>query len=154
LGVVGGRREIMAHAADPDPRRRVLIAGTYNGHPVPVAAAIATLKKLRSRGEEIYGHTDALGGAMEEGLRSVFADVGYPVTVVRERSAFAVYFMDHAPKDWLDVANNHDMARDKTYRNRLIENGVFHFPTPTKQGSISFAHTHDDITTTLEITER
>lgn len=154
LGVIGGKREIMAHAADPDPKKRVLIAGTYNGHPVPVAAAIATLNKLRSRRDEIYGHTDALGAAMEEGLRNVFADADYPVTVVRERSAFAVYFMDHAPKDWLDVASHHDMARDKAYRNGLIENGVFHFPTPTKQGSISFAHTHDDIATTLEITER
>lgn len=154
LGVVGGKRELMAHAADPDPKKRVLIAGTYNGHPVPVAAAIATLEKLRSREDEIYGHTDALGAQMEAGLNAIFADTDYPVTVVRQRSAFAVYFMDHAPKDWLDVASNHDMARDKTYRNRLIENGVFHFPTPTKQGSISFAHTAEDIAATLEITER
>lgn len=154
LGVIGGKREIMAHAADPDPKKRVLIAGTYNGHPVPVAAAIATLEKLRSRGEEIYGHTDALGAQMEEGLKSVFADAGYPVTIVRQRSAFAVYFMDHAPKNWLDVATNHDMARDRTYRSRLIENGIFHFPIPTKQGSISFAHTAEDIAKTLEVTER
>ena len=69
-------------------------------------------------------------------------------------SAFAVYFMDHAPRDWLDIALHHDMARDKKYRDRLIEEGVFHFPTPTKQGSISFAHTEADIDETLEITER
>ncbi|HET9027882.1 MAG TPA: aspartate aminotransferase family protein [Trueperaceae bacterium] len=154
LGVIGGKREVMAHAADPDPKKRVLIAGTYNGHPVPVAAAIATLRKLRGRTDEIYGHTDALGAQMEEGLQRIFAGASYPVTIVRQRSAFVVYFMDHAPKDWLDIARHHDMERDKAYRNRLIENGVFHFPTPTKQGSISFAHTAADISKTLEVTER
>lgn len=154
LGVIGGKREIMAHAADPNPKKRVLIAGTYNGHPVPVAAAIATLRKLRARGEEIYGHTDSLGARMEAGLKRIFAGEDYPVTVVRQRSAFAVYFMDHAPRDWLDIARHHDMARDKAYRSRLIDGGVFHFPTPTKQGSISFAHTEADIDATLELTER
>lgn len=154
LGVVGGKREIMQHAADPDPKRRVLIAGTYNGHPVPVAAAIATLKKLRDREDEIYGHTDSLGQRMEDGLNRIFADAPFPTTVVRQRSAFAVYFMDHAPSDWLDVARNHDMDRDKAYRSQLIANGVFHFPTPTKQGSISFAHTEADIDATLATTEQ
>lgn len=154
LGVVGGKREIMGLAAHPDPKKRVLIAGTYNGHPVPVAAAIATLRKLRERGDEIYGHTDRMGARMEAGLERVFAGRGYPVTIVRQRSAFAVYFMDHAPRDWLDIALHHDMALDKRYRDRLIEEGVFHFPTPTKQGSISFAHTEADIDETLEITER
>lgn len=154
LGVVGGKREVMELAAHPDPKRRVLIAGTYNGHPVPVAAAIATLKKLRSREAEIYGHTDAMGERMEQGLKEVFAEAGLPVTVVRQRSAFVVYFMGHAPKDWLEIAKEHDMALDRRYRNALIENGVFHFPTPTKQGSISFAHTADDIDLSLDVTRR
>ncbi len=132
----------------------MLIAGTYNGHPVPVFAAIATLKKLRDRQDEIYGHVDELGRHMEEGLRALFAKTDYPVTVVRQSSAFVVYFMDHTPVDWLDLISSNDMARDKRYRAALIEHGIFHFPTPSKQGSISFAHSRDDIATTLAITER
>ena len=42
MGVIGGRAEIMARFADPDPKRRVLIAGTYNAHPISCAAALAT----------------------------------------------------------------------------------------------------------------
>lgn len=154
LGVIGGKEQYMRYFEHPDPKERVLIAGTYNGHPIPVFAAIATLKKLRDRGDEIYGHTDALGQSMEQGLTSIFGDVGYPVTVARQRSAFVVYFMDHAPRDWLDLARSHDMDRDRRYRAKLIEHGIFHFPTPTKQASISFAHTQDDVATTLEVTER
>jgi glutamate-1-semialdehyde 2,1-aminomutase len=154
LGVIGGKERFMRYFDHADPRERVLIAGTYNGHPVPVAAAIATLKKLRDRGGEIYSHTDDLGEMMEEGLRSVFAGADYAVTIVRQRSAFVTYFMDHAPLSWLDVSRSHDMERDRRYRAALIDAGVFHFPTPGKQGSISFAHTRDDIAATLEITER
>ena len=144
----------MRYVDHPDPAERVMVAGTYNGHPVPSAAAIATLKKLRDRGDEIYGHTDALGEVMEEGLRSIFAQADYPVTLARQRPAFVVYFMDHAPVNWLDLARSNDMERDRRYRAKLIEQGIFHFPTPTKQGSISFAHSRDDVATTLEITEQ
>jgi glutamate-1-semialdehyde 2,1-aminomutase len=154
LGVIGGKQEIMRYVDHPDPAERVMVAGTYNGHPVPSAAAIATLKKLRDRGDEIYGHTDALGEMMEEGLASIFAQADYPVTLARQRSAFVVYFMDHAPVNWLDLARSNDMERDRRYRAKLIEQGIFHFPTPSKQGSISFAHSRDDVTTTLEITEQ
>jgi glutamate-1-semialdehyde 2,1-aminomutase len=37
---------------------------------------------------------------------------------------------------------------------RLIEEGIFNFPLPTKQGSISFAHSVCDIDETLEKTRR
>lgn len=153
LGVIGGEARYMQLFADPDPARRVLIAGTYNGHPVPVAAAIATLRKLRDRGAEIYGHADAMAQRMQDGLEGIFAAAGMTVTVVRQASAFVTYFMDHAPVDWLDLVTHHDMERDRRYRARLIERGVFHFPNPAKQGSISFAHTPEDIDTTLQITE-
>jgi len=154
LGVVGGSAEVMRFVDHPDPKQRVLVAGTYNGHPVPSYAAIATLRKLRDRGEEIYGHVERLSRTMEDGLRAIFDGVDYPVTIARQNSAFVAYFMDHPPRDWLDLVSSNDMQRDARYRARLIEHGVFHFPTPTKQGSISFAHAEDDIATTLAITER
>jgi glutamate-1-semialdehyde 2,1-aminomutase len=60
--------------------------------------------------------------------------------------------MDHAPVDFHDIALHHDFALDKEYRLRLIEKGIFNFPLPIKQGSISFAHTAKDIEETLEKT--
>jgi hypothetical protein len=60
--------------------------------------------------------------------------------------------MDHAPADWHDIAEHHDMGQDVRYRKALIEKGIYHFPLPTKQGSISAAHTEADIDRTLELT--
>ncbi len=152
MGVVGGKSNIMSYVDHPDPARRVLLAGTYNAHPFVVAAAIASIEKLRDRGDEIYGHLDRLGALMEQGLNDVFSEKDYPATVVRQGSAFVVYFMDHAPVSWKDIALNHNSRFDTRYRKMLIFNGIFHFPVETKQGSISFAHTQDDIEKTLEIT--
>ncbi len=153
LGVVGGKTEYMSYCCHPDPARRVLIAGTYNAHPFVVAAAIATVQKLKSRGAEIYTHLERLGAAMESGLSALFSSRDYPTTIVRVGSAFVVYFMDHEPVSWADIAQHNDAERDVRYRNALIENGIFHFPVTTKQGSISFAHTQADIDETLSITE-
>ena len=154
MGVVGGKESVMRYCTDSDVSRRVIVAGTYNGHPLVVAAAIATLGKLRNREAEIYGKLDTLGQQMESGLEQIFHSRNYPTTVVRQGSAFVVYFMDHAPVNWRDIAIHNDAAYDVGYRKSLIENGVFHFPVTTKQGSISFAHSEADIDQTLVITER
>jgi len=131
-----------------------MIAGTYNAHPFTVASARATLNKLKHGEAEIYGKLEALGARMEAGLNEILRPRNYPTKVVRQGSAFVVYFMDHEPENWRDIVLNHDSARDVAYRKALIEQGVFQFPVTTKQGSISFAHTEQDIDETLEITQR
>ena len=90
---------------------------------------------------------------MEEGLNEIFKAHDFKTTTIRQGSAFVTYFMDHAPQNWTDVISHNDMALDKRYREALIEKGIFHFPTATKQGSISFAHTAEDIEETLRLTE-
>ena len=152
MGVIGGKREIMAYCSHPDPARRVMIAGTYNGHPVNVAAARAVLKRLKANESEIYARLEALGSRLEAGLRDVFARRNYATTLVRQGSAFSIYFMDHAPTNWRDIALNHDSERDVAYRRAMIEAGIFHFPVATKQSSISLAHSEADIDRTIEVT--
>lgn len=154
MGAIGGKVEIMDLFQDPDPKKRVLIAGTYNGHPIPVAAAIGTMKKLIEQQDTLYPRLESLGERMETGLTALFQEFGVTATVARQGSAFCVYFMDYAPQDWHDIAANHDMARDLRYRRALIEEGVYHFPLPTKQGSISTAHTEEEIDRTLEATRK
>ena len=90
---------------------------------------------------------------MQKGLTRLFAAQDYPTTVIRQGSAFVVYFMEYEPTCWMDIARNNDAELDVRYRNLLIERGVFHFPVTTKQGSISFAHTSSDIDETLSITQ-
>ena len=153
LGAIGGRAEIMDLFNHPDPAKRVLIAGTYNGHPLVMAAAIGTMEKLLRENSVIYTLLEVLGGRMEYGLIDLFAKYGVTATIARQGLAFCAYFMDHAPTDWHDIAENHDMVFDAKYRKALIERGVYHFPLPTKQGSVSAAHTENDIEQTLKATE-
>lgn len=154
MGVIAGKRAYMDYFIHDQKADRVLIAGTFNAHPLTTVAAIATLKKLASPAFDVYGHVNRLGAMLEKGLQEVFSGYDQPFYIARQGSAFCVYFMDHAPEDFHDIAAHNDAAFDKAYRLRLIEEGIFHFPLPTKQGSISFAHTTADIKETLEKTEK
>jgi glutamate-1-semialdehyde 2,1-aminomutase len=153
IGVIAGKKKYMDYFVQQDKDKRVLIAGTFNAHPITNIAAIATLKKLASAEYKVYDHVERLGNLMEEGLTDIFSRYGFPFYVAREKSAFCIYFMDHAPQDFHDILLNHDFSFDKEYRLALIQCGVFNFPLPIKQGSISFAHTINDIEETLDKTQ-
>lgn len=150
IAVLGGRRDLMDLFADPNLSRRVLLAGTYNSHPVPTAAAIATIEKLLANGGEVYRHTNALGARMQEGIENLLNSLDIRGMVARQGSAFCLYFMDHLPVDWHDLAQHHDGVADEELRRALIERGVYFFPQQTKQCSISFAHQEEHIDHTLD----
>lgn len=151
MGVIAGKKEYLDYFVHPERSKRVLIAGTFNAHPLTTAAAIATLRKLSAGG--VYEHVNKLGQLLEDGLNDIFSATGRAFHVARQGSAFCVYFMDHAPVDYHDISKHHDFTFDKNYRLKLIEQGIFNFPLPIKQGSISFAHSVKDIEETLAKTK-
>ncbi len=149
IAVLGGRQEIMHRFVDPSAARRVLLAGTYNAHPVPTTAAIATIQRLLMNDGEVYRHTEALGAMMQRGIEDVVGRLGIPGVVARQGSAFCPYFMDHCPGDWHDLALHHDFTTDVIFRRILIERGTYVFPLATKQWSLSAAHSTADVALTL-----
>jgi glutamate-1-semialdehyde 2,1-aminomutase len=149
LALLGGRRELMDQLYHPDPSQRPLISGTYNGHPVGVAAALRTVQYLVANEATVYGQLESLGRMMEEGLQAVFARHGLTATIARQGSAFSFYFMAHAPVDLHDLMEHHDFELDLALRRALVERGIFVVPIATKQCSISAAHTAEDIRGTL-----
>jgi glutamate-1-semialdehyde 2,1-aminomutase len=153
IAALAGKQSYMDLAICTDVSRRVLIAGTYNCHPLPVAAATSCLTKLADPAIDVYGHLERLARRLEEGQRRLFAHHRVTATISRIGSAHCVYFMDHEPANWWEILTEHDFEFDRRYRRELIDRGVYHFPVPTKQGSISFAHTEDDIDKTLEATD-
>ncbi len=152
LAVLGGHADIMGLFDSKEASRRVLVAGTYNAHPVPVAAAIATIERLKRNGGEVHARLETLGARLQKGLEEIYRDRGLAAVVSRIGSAFATYFCDRVPADWHELAARHDFELDRRLRRALIDLGVYHFPIPTKQGSISAAHTEADIDRTLERT--
>jgi glutamate-1-semialdehyde 2,1-aminomutase len=148
IAAIGGRGELMDLFVHPNASKRVLLAGTYNAHPVPTAAAIATLERLLENDGEVYRHTEALGKYLETCLHQELGEAA-PWKISRIGSAFCIYFMDHIPRDWHDVAANHDFELDTALRRRLIENGLYVFPLGAKQWSLSAAHSRADVDETV-----
>jgi glutamate-1-semialdehyde 2,1-aminomutase len=149
LGVIGGKREIMELFDSPDPAKRVLIAGTYNAHPVNTAAAIATLQFLKN--PKVYEHLEMISNRLYTGLEEIFAEKGVPVFLASNASAFCIYFCAEHPQDLHDILQYHDLALDKRFRHELIQRGIYLFPTPCKQGSLSYAHSTEDVDQTLTV---
>jgi glutamate-1-semialdehyde 2,1-aminomutase len=150
LAIVGGKRDYMDYIVHKDPKKRPFVAGTYNGHPVGVAAAIRTLEYLLANPGPVYEHVEKLGQRMETGLREIFAAHGITASIARQGSAFSYYLMPHVPADFHDILEQHDFERDIQLRRALVERGVFFVPIATKQCSISAAHSAADIDFTLQ----
>jgi glutamate-1-semialdehyde 2,1-aminomutase len=148
--MVGGKAKYMDSIVDADPAKRPFVAGTYNGHPVAVAAAIETVRYLAANRDEIYPRMEKMGAAMEKGILDIFRRAGIAACVARQGSAFSFYLMEKPPRDLHDIVEGHDFARDVALRRGLIARGVFFVPIATKQCSLSAAHTMDDVAFTLE----
>ena len=149
IAVIAGKSDLMDLFIHPSPASRVLLAGTYNGHPVPTAAAIATIERLAADNGAIYRHLERLGAQMQSGLENIFHKDGAVAVVARQGSAFCTYFMDHLPVDWHDVISNHDAEMDGRLRRKLLDYGIYFFQLPMKQCSLSAAHTPGDVDQTL-----
>ncbi|HXB52070.1 MAG TPA: aminotransferase class III-fold pyridoxal phosphate-dependent enzyme, partial [Rhizomicrobium sp.] len=150
LAVVGGKTAYMDSIIDPDPARRPFVAGTYNGHPVAVAAAIETVRYLVANRATLYPRMEALGARIETGIMDIFTRRGITACVARQGSAFSFYLMEKQPSDLHDIIAGHDFNRDVALRRALIQRGVFFVPIATKQCSLSAALSEADVAFTLE----
>jgi glutamate-1-semialdehyde 2,1-aminomutase len=149
ISALAGKAAYMDLACCDDPQQRVLLAGTYNCHPVPVVAAIACLRKLMDPEHGVYGKLERLARRLEAGQREILAAHGVPAVISRVGSAHCVYFAAAEPHDWWSLLELHDFDFDVRYRRALIEREIYNFPVAAKQGSISFAHSEADIDETL-----
>ena len=137
IAALAGRRGYMDLAISGDSSKRVLVAGTYNCHPIPVAAATATLKKLTDPRWGVLERLEGLAARLEEGQRKLFADHGLTATVSRQGSAHCVYFIERAPLTWWDIVTEHDSHFDTRYRRELIERGIYCFRFPLNRGVLA-----------------
>jgi glutamate-1-semialdehyde 2,1-aminomutase len=87
LSAFGGKKEVMDRLM---PTGDCQHSGTYNGHPVPVAAALAAVTAYREPG--FYDHIHAVARALYDGLAAIFARHGVPARVQGLGARFGVYF--------------------------------------------------------------
>jgi glutamate-1-semialdehyde 2,1-aminomutase len=120
LSAFGGKREIMERLM---PQGDCQHSGTYNGHPVVVAAGLAAVKAYREPG--FYDHIRSLGERLYAGLNQIFERHGARGHVQGLGARFGVYFgIEGQVRSYRDAVRH---QRDQMLRfiKAAIEQGVY-----------------------------
>ena len=144
IAALVGKAEFMDRYA---PGGGVFFAGTYNGHPLNVAASLATIAELEDG--TVHQHTSRLAERAAMGIQEIANELGITMTVARFGSVFVPYFMEGPIESYADLLRN-DTQADIAFRRGMCEQGIFMLPTAIKRNHVSAAHTDADIDRTLE----
>jgi len=144
VGAYGGRRDIMQMIAPSGP---VYQAGTLSGNPLAMAAGIETLKII-DENADFYVALEAIGSALESGIRDVMGELGVNYTFNRVGSMFTLFFTDSAVVDF-DSAKTSDTGKFAAYFNAMLDEGIFLPPSQFEACFISFAHSQLEIEKTI-----
>ncbi len=150
VGAVGGKEEIMtlmAHQSIEFPNSkgpRVPHAGTFNAHPITLAAGIATLKELTSG---MYSRLDETGEDIRKGLTNIMSDLGIQAQANGTGSLFDINFTERAIIDYRS-SHTADQVLRRCLDLDLLNRGVF-LP-PQHFGCTATATSRKDIEATLD----
>lgn len=147
LAALCGRADLLDRFG---PGGDVFFAGTFNAHPVGVAASLATIEILERPGS--YEHLYRLGDMVRAGLADLVGRYGVEATVTGFGSVFVTYFMNGPIVSYDDLLRN-DVETFVRFRLGMIERGIYMLPVNLKRNHISLAHTEADIDATLEAAE-
>lgn len=150
LSAFGGRRDIMDRLM---PQGDCQHSGTYNGHPVSVAAGGAALRAYREAG--FYVHIHAVSKRLMDGLTELFAKHDVPGRVQGLGARFGIYFGVERTETYRDLlAHRRDLML--RFVAAAIEEGVyFHdYGGAACHHGFCAAMTLDDVNEALERLER
>jgi glutamate-1-semialdehyde 2,1-aminomutase len=120
LSVFGGRRDIMERLM---PCGDCQHSGTYNGHPVAVAAGLAAVTAYRQPG--FYDHIHALADHLYIGLQALFTRHGLEARVQGLGARFGIYFgVAKQVCDYRDAVK-HQRGTMLRFVKLAIEHGVY-----------------------------
>ena len=139
LSVLAGRDEYMNWIAEG----KVVHAGTLNGNPLVLAAAVASLRALTP---DVYARLDRVGRQLRAGLEEVLRAKGVPVVTTGEGAVFQVHFQAETPREYRDTLAT-DKALYADFLMALLEAGVL--ALPDGRWYVSAAHSEEVAEDTL-----
>lgn len=156
VGAVGGKREIMelmapdndiltaGNSGEQPTKRGVFHSGTYNGHPVVLAAGMATINVLSEQDvmNKLINHTNLL----RKKLESVYQKHEIPMQTLGMGSIFNIVLSEKRIKNYRDMQQV-NMSLRKKIDYELLKQGIY--TKPLNRYSMSIAHTEDDILMTV-----
>jgi glutamate-1-semialdehyde 2,1-aminomutase len=147
VGAYGGRADLMSLVAPDGP---VYQAGTLSGHPLSMAAGIATLDALTPAG---YSALESNAAGLEAGMRQVAAASGRIVSISRVGSLLTVFFAADPPRNAAAAlaASRSAYAR---FFGAMLDQAVLLPPSPFEAWFLSTAHGEREIAQTLAAAER
>jgi glutamate-1-semialdehyde 2,1-aminomutase len=147
VGAYGGRAELMRHVA---PDGGVYQAGTLSGHPLTMAAGVATLDLLTP---EVYAGLEATGAELEAGLRDAAAAAGREVAIARVGSLLTVFFRSGTPRDWAEAGTS-DRDAYARFFGAMLDAGVLLPPSQFEAWFLGAAHGAAEVTATIAAARR
>ena len=142
IGAYGGRADLMGLVAPAGP---VYQAGTLSGHPLSMAAGIATLAQLtRDRYDALEEATSALAA----GLADAAAETGRPVAIARVGPLLTVFFRPTVPTDAAEALTSARAAYGRFFGS-MLDQGVLLPPSQFEAWFPSMAHGPAEIDATI-----
>jgi glutamate-1-semialdehyde 2,1-aminomutase len=142
IGVFGGTREIMECVA---PLGGVFNAGTFSGHPVSLAAGLATLSVLN---EEGYRRVNGLGDLLRRMLVDLLEELDVHISVQGIGTMFQVFFTEKPVRNYQDALTC-DTDLYKKFSAFMRDEGIFLAPSQYETNFISLAHSNEDLEYTI-----
>ncbi|MES1949966.1 glutamate-1-semialdehyde aminotransferase [Salinisphaera sp. S4-8] len=145
VGAVGGRAEVMQTLAPTGP---VYQAGTLSGHPLGMAAGIATLSRIKAGGvhEAIAPQLDTLLAGLDERA----ARHGVPLLTQRVGAMFGLFFTDAERVSRFDDVAACDTQAFARFFHAMLDHSVYLAPSAFEAAFISQAHDDTAIARTLD----
>lgn len=142
IGAYGGRADLMDLVAPAGP---VYQAGTLSGHPLSMAAGLATLAELR---DDRYADLEATAGSLQAGLAESAARAGRSVAIARVGSLLTVFFRPSPPVDAGEALAS-DRAAYARFFGAMLDQGILLPPSQFEAWFVSMAHGAAEIEATL-----
>lgn len=120
LSVFGGRADIMERLM---PQGDCQHSGTYNGHPVAVAAALAAVRAYVEPG--FYDHIHSVAERLYSGLNAILREEGVPGRVEGLGARFGIYFGVEGEIRGYRDAVRHQREMMLRFIAAAIEHGVY-----------------------------
>jgi glutamate-1-semialdehyde 2,1-aminomutase len=139
IGAVLGTDEIMAQISEGT----VAQIGTFNGNPLTMAAAEATLTKVLNEGA--YRRLDEIGQRILEGCQGVCDRYGLPAYAVGVASKGCVMFAEERVVDYRSYADHFNDELNYLGWLYHMVNGVYMTPGADEQWTLSVLHSDSEI---------
>jgi glutamate-1-semialdehyde 2,1-aminomutase len=145
FAALAGRGNIM-HLLDD---WSVVGAGTFNGYPFGVTAALATLRILERDNGAFYKRLGTIQHRLMEGLREISNEHGIPLLIQGPLGVFFCQFVDkkiaYSVREWAGA----DVERQEKFRKALFDKGVIIMVKG--RWYVTGGHTEQDVDKTLEV---